>query len=394
MRSVRICILSERPFPDPGTDTEQLVRTASALLHEGAEIELVIPADPAHWLEGRRARAQRIARYYGVPDDLPVRGLPALPRPGGLAEMTRGELLFGSAQAASFLAAALAWIGWSRPDVVHVRTPASLGTAILTRRPAVYDTYRVDVPVALRPLVRRAAFVVAHSALAASSIVGVGVPAERVRVVRNGWEPASMEPRLERGEARALLGLGSSRLVALYAGHCRPDKGADELIEVAALRPEIDFVLVGAAPDDLARLAWRSAGLPNVKVWPRVPPGEVPVWLYAADVLLIPTPRARPGDPAPRTVLPIKTYQYMVAGRAILAPRTADIEEVLEDGHTACLFSPLDAGDAARRLGELGSSPELRARIARAALEESQAHTFRERARRLIEIYRASAVAH
>src|SRR5262249_43065578 len=78
------------------------------------------------------------------------------------------------------------------------------------------------------------------------------------------------------------------------------------------------FILVGSEGDGPVEAAAHQ--IPNVSLVPWQPFGQLPPWLYAADVLLIPPsldPLRRHGN----TVLPIKLFLYLGAGRALLAPR-------------------------------------------------------------------------
>src|ERR1700760_3858052 len=77
-----------------------------------------------------------------------------------------------------------------------------------------------------------------------------------------------------------------------------------------------------------------------------VTPETLPPYLFAADILIIPPSRA-PLDRFGDCVLPLKTFAYLAAGRAILAPRSPDTAELLRDGETALLVPPDDSEAAA-----------------------------------------------
>jgi glycosyltransferase involved in cell wall biosynthesis len=92
-----------------------------------------------------------------------------------------------------------------------------------------------------------------------------------------------------------------------------------------------------------------------------------------------------------QTVLPLKVFLYMAAGRAILAPRRGDVEEVLTDGLTARLVAPGDGDGAARALQLLLDDGGLRAGLAENALSASVQYTWAGRARRIVEFLEACA---
>jgi glycosyltransferase involved in cell wall biosynthesis len=86
---------------------------------------------------------------------------------------------------------------------------------------------------------------------------------------------------------------------------------------------------------------------------------------------------------AGHTVLPMKLYGYLAAGRAILAPATPDIGELLVDDQNAVLVPPSNLEQASHALAALLSDDARRARLARAAQETGKTLTWDARAERL-----------
>lgn len=140
-----------------------------------------------------------------------------------------------------------------------------------------------------------------------------------------------------------------------YVGHLYPGKGAELVAALAPLLPDHDLHLVGGTAADLA--AWRAReGVPNLHLHGHVPHARVPAYLARFDALLAP-PLARTASTAGRDIArwmsPLKLFEYMAAGKPILASRLPVLEEVLTHGDTALLLPPGDApawADAARAL--------------------------------------------
>jgi glycosyltransferase involved in cell wall biosynthesis len=76
----------------------------------------------------------------------------------------------------------------------------------------------------------------------------------------------------------------------------------------------------------------------------------------------------------------MKTFQYLAAGRAILAPETPDVAEVLVDGENACLVPPDDLSAARLKLERLLADEESLRKLAEAALHLSRRFTWTRRA--------------
>jgi glycosyltransferase involved in cell wall biosynthesis len=67
---------------------------------------------------------------------------------------------------------------------------------------------------------------------------------------------------------------------------------------------------------------------------------------------------------------PLKVFEYMAAGRAIVAPDQPNIREVLEHDRTALLFDPATPGAMWAALHRLAGDAALRARLGAAARAE------------------------
>ena len=105
-------------------------------------------------------------------------------------------------------------------------------------------------------------------------------------------------------------------------------------------------------------------------------------WLYAADVLVIP-PSLAPLEQHGNTVLPIKVFLYLAAGRILLAPEAPDTAELLSDGLNAALVQPGNVATTVDRLRALAANPAQAERLASGALATAQSLTWDARATRI-----------
>ena len=121
---------------------------------------------------------------------------------------------------------------------------------------------------------------------------------------------------------------------------------------------------------------------PNVQVLPWQPYARAAQYMVSADVLLLP-PSSVGLKVAGHTVLPMKLYGYLAAGRAVFAPATPDVQELLQDGQNAVLVPPGDVAGAGTRLAELLADDAGRERLALAARETGKELTWDARAAKL-----------
>ena len=167
-----------------------------------------------------------------------------------------------------------------------------------------------------------------------------------------------------------------------YAGHLYAWKGVDVLLEAIARVPGVRGLIVGGqeAEPDLARVRSRAHDLgimDRVEFTGLVTPGAVPGFLARAQMLVLPN---LPSTTSSHFTSPLKLFEYMAAGRPIIASNLPALREVLRDGENALLVEAGDAGALAGAIQTLAANPERGARLGRAAFDEAQAFSWDRRA--------------
>ncbi len=369
---MKILYAYDQVLPYTGADAEQVFNTVDALSRLGVDIELVVPR-PRH--EEPMSSAELKAHYQvtgpfhvtALDTDCPLRVPEKLRHAWRLAH----EPAYAD-------------------RLIYTRHIPQVAAAVAAHRPVVYETYRawpVQYPAMKLPLcsllqspyVRGCVF---HSEYARESFERGGVLPSKLAVIHNGHSPVRMKPVLSQSEARALLGFDARRPLVVYAGRIGPKKGLELCLEIASRCPEIDFALVGSEHMDapFGSIEALAAQHPNVKVFPWQPFDKTVPYLYAADILLIP-PSLEPLKGA--TVLPMKLFLYLAAGRTIVAPKASDTRELLHDGINAALCTPGNPEIAAELLRDLIAHPDKAAQLAAGALETSANLTWDARAAKL-----------
>ena len=207
-------------------------------------------------------------------------------------------------------------------------------------------------------------------------------------VIPNGVDLDRYRGLPEPSEARAVLGL-PERFSAGYTGHLYAGRGLELMLRLAQRMPDMQLLWAGGRPEAVSywqdRL--RQEGIENLKLLGFVPNEQLPIVQAACEVLLMPYERriavSSGGDTA-ATASPMKLFEYMAAGRAILASDLPVLREVLNEANAQLL--PPDEPEAWREaLQRLRKYPERRARLGEQARLDAQGYSWTERARRAVD---------
>jgi glycosyltransferase involved in cell wall biosynthesis len=195
-------------------------------------------------------------------------------------------------------------------------------------------------------------------------------------VVPDGVRVNSTPDDLQAAVAPAVVG---------YAGHLYPWKGVDLLLDAIAQAPHASALIVGGheVEGDRGRLEALADALgisARVTFTGHVAPAQVPALLRRATILALPNPAS-----AISTFFtsPLKLFEYMAAGRAIVASDLPAIREVLRHEVNALLVAPGDSAALARAIDRLLGDSQLALKLARNALNDVDDYTWSRRAERL-----------
>lgn len=340
----------------------QIMKTCEAFAHAGARIELAI---------GRQGRGDPFATY-GVKKNFSLSILrgPDLVSWGSLGFIF--SLLWFSEVAARQSA-------FWEADIIYSRDALILLQYIFLRRTLVYEAHQKPNLVS-RFVARRAYRLVVISRALASAYVAAGVPREKIIVAPDAVDPDFFSQTPERAAARAEVGLAGAEKVVLYLGHLYARKGADTLATAASRIPDTVFLFVGGIEKDIRRFTAIYGSTPNMQIVGYVPREKIPLYLAAADLLVLPS-SAKDEDSA-RYGSPMKLFEYMASATPILASNVPALREVLTDD-SAYFFKPDDAEDLARVASRVLADPARAAR-GETAREEAKQYSWEARARTIL----------
>lgn len=197
----------------------------------------------------------------------------------------------------------------------------------------------------------------------------------------NGTTDDPNHPSVQTNEADFTVG---------FVGNIRPWHGVELLIDSFANIAQEDkrsrLLIIGDSGKMMLDLEKRcqSLGLDGRVIFTgAISFDDIPVYLRGTDVLVAPYPN-----------LPdfyfssLKLFEYMAAGKAIVASKIGQIAEILEHEKTALLVPPGDKYALCDAISRLRKNPELRRRLGENARNEAcQKHTWRNRMEIIINMF-------
>ncbi len=200
----------------------------------------------------------------------------------------------------------------------------------------------------------------------ASYITKAGVSKSRITVIANGIDPERFSSTSQSNRNAQY----QNKLVIGFVGFCREWHKLDEVMELIAKEnnPELMFLVVGDGPvsEQLKQQSKRLNIENNFYITGLVERKDMPYWLDQIDIAIQPavTPWASP----------LKLIEYLAKGKAIVAPDTPNIKELLVNNVNAILFNHHDQGDMVDCIKQIITDDGLRQQLQQGAL-----HTIIER---------------
>ncbi len=364
-------------IPSERANAYQILVQCDALAAAGHHVTLVAPKRANSFA----LRDADIAAHYGL------RAAPRLVRLFTLdwidAVPPRFQRVPFLIQSATFAFSVKRWLARHPADVVYTRDQYSLALLARSGVPLVYEAHDLPRnPTARRALVRALGAslgIIAITHGLADDLAELGVERSRIEVLPDGFDPRRFAAMPTRADARSRLGIAQDARLVVYAGQFFAWKGVDTLVDAAARAPSLSVLLVGGRPDDRARIEARvrSTGAAHVRLHPPVEPSMVPQFLAAADVLVIPNSAKEPISA--RYTSPLKLFEALAAGRAVVASDLPSLREVLHEDN-AVLVRPDDPEALARGLERAMQDVEGSSRRAERGRQDVQQWTWDARA--------------
>lgn len=211
----------------------------------------------------------------------------------------------------------------------------------------------------IRSLIKKDVKVVSISHGLKKYYLSLGQKPENILVAHDGVDIAKFDISVSQEEARNKFSLSGDSKIALYAGSTYGWKGVSTLQKAATLIDDVQVLIISNEP-----------------------PFEIPFYLKAADVLVL--PNSAKEEISRLYTSPLKLFEYMASSVPIVSSDLPSIREVLNESMTN-FFIPGDPTDLARAIKYTLSHLDEARNKAKTALEEVKKYAWQNRAKMIMD---------
>jgi len=362
---MKIVAIAGSQIPSDTANSIQTMKACNALVQLGHDLTLIVPSTPNTSID--------LKAHYGLQTDFQIEWL---------ASPSRRLFTWQSVQRAHGL----------KPDILYAWMIQSAVFGLLFKIPTVFEIH-IQPTGTLGPSWHHTfAMLRGRKCLASITQALVDVlerrhnirfKADEVVIAPNGVELERFASLPDPITARQKLNLPSTPTV-MCTGHLYAGRGTDLFLALAKEIPQAHFIWVGGRPDNIA--TWQSrAQSDNVTFTGFIPNQDLPLYQSAADILLMPYSRSIMGSSgtadSASVASPMKMFEYMAAGRAIVTADLPVIREVLTKKN-AIFCEPDDVENWRVEIEKLLTDEPRR--FALQARQDVQGYTWLARAEKIV----------
>lgn len=366
---MKIACITTSQIPSRTANSIQAMKVCHALKQCGEEIKVWVPLfKKADWSE--------LKDLYGLQEEFPVAWLPFKP------SLKQYDFCWHSVELAK---------QWGA-DVIYTWALQSAVFAQQQHLPTVMEFHDFPMGTFGPHLFRRYIRHQANSlSLTTTAALAKGLEekyrftfqASTLQIAPNGTDPERYAHLPGPAQARKQLELKENTTVG-FTGHFYSGRGVDLLLEIALALPEVQFLWVGGKEEHIRpwREELKQRNVQNVVLTGFIPNQQLPLYQAACDILVMPygkTISGSSGGDISKVINPMKMFDYMASGRAIVASEIPVFHEILSE--QSAVFCPPDDSQAwVAAIRNLAEDAEIRKKLANNAKVLSQRYSWKTRA--------------
>lgn len=364
---MKMVYISNSRMPTEKAHGIQIMKMCEAFANLGIDIELLVP-------RRRNVIKDSPFGYYGVHPCFKITKLPTIDLVGIVPRL--GYWL----QMISFLFVAKIYLGKKNFDLIYTR---DFWSTIFFKNIALelHSLPRRFTSIHKKILTRAKIFIVLTSHIK-EGLYFIKNYNKRILVSPDGVDLRKFSLSIAKDKARKKLKLPLDKKIVLYSGHLYDWKGAQVLADASAyLNQDTLIVFIGGTEKEIKTFEEKNGDYKNVRILGQRAYAEIPFFLKAADVLVLPNSGKK--SISKFYTSPMKLFEYMASGNPIVASDLPSIKEVLNKNN-AFLVKPDNPKALAEGISILLEDRELSFDISKKASEDVKNYSWDKRTDKIL----------
>lgn len=223
-----------------------------------------------------------------------------------------------------------------------------------------------------------------------NDFISDGVNKNSISVIPNGVNIELFLKPYNKIEFLRENSLPENKTIIGFVGSLYEGRGIEDILECAKINPDLFFMIVGGEPKDVSRYKDYAENnkIKNTVFIGHVSQESVPDYLRAVDILLLPNSN-KSNKVSMSYVSPMKMFDYLAAGKPIIAQDFPVLREVLHDNINSLLVPPGDVNAISDKIRYLLNNPDICQKISTNAFEDAQQYSWKRRASKILSIHQA-----
>lgn len=321
---MEILYIANARIPTEKAHGIQIMKMCEAFSNLGHDVTLVVP-----WRFNPIKEDSFV--YYGVKKIFRIKKIPSI----DLVKFGKFGFLI---QTFSFAESVSWYVLFKKVDVVYSRDEIASFYIALFRKKVCWEVHTGKYNFFVRNMLNRLRGIVVISNGLKKFYKEKGVLSDRILVAPDGVDVDLFDTDLRKEECRKKLNLPCDKKLVMYTGHLYEWKGVYTLAESSQYLNKGELVVfVGGTEENIKEFKKKYRNVKNILVVGRKSYVDIPLYLKAADVLVL--PNSAKEDISRFYTSPMKLFEYMASGTPIVASNLPSIREVL-NGNNSILVEP------------------------------------------------------
>lgn len=390
---MKLIYIANARLPSEKAHPYQILKMCEAFVNNGVDVKLILPF--RFQTTKKLKQIQNIWEYYGIDNKIKITKLPSFDLIWiDLYTMKLSSLRF-RLQAASFAIFATLYSLFKKANIYYTRNlffAFFFGSLkFMHKRKIYYEAHTFERSISRIMKKGWIDGLIVITRKLKELYMKEGVSEEKILVAPDGVDLKMFDSPSSKEDARDELELPLGKKVIGYVGQLhtmKMEKGVSELIEAfKILKVQIDdliLCLAGGPEEGIQKYSEfikKTELEENVIFTGQKPPHEIPLYMNAFDVCVMPFPWT---EHYAYYTSPLKLFEYMASRRPIVASDLPSVREILNE-ENAILVEPGNSRALAEGIKKVLKSEELAEKLAARAFKDVQEYTWDKRAKRILE---------